>query len=126
MITPLKGRISSKFGQRKHPISGKVSFHNGIDIAAKIGTPIVSPANGTVQRIWDHHSGGKSLSIITPGGLRFGFAHLIKRLVRQGDAVEAGQIIAQVGTTGASTGPHLHFTVSKQGQFIDPLKYFTF
>ncbi|MCK9452869.1 MAG: M23 family metallopeptidase [Bacteroidales bacterium] len=126
MITPLKGRISSKFGQRKHPITGVVSFHNGLDIAASIGTPVVAPSDAIVQRVWNHPKGGKSLSIITPAGLRFGFAHLSKRLVKEGDKVSAGQAIALVGTTGASTGPHLHFTVSKQGQFIDPLKYFTF
>lgn len=126
MVAPLKGRISSKFGKRIHPITKLQSFHNGIDIAAPTGTKIVSPSSGRVQRVWDHPKGGKSMSIVNGAGMRFGFAHLSKRLVKAGDPVHEGQEIAEVGTTGASTAPHLHFTVSINNEFIDPAKYFTF
>lgn len=126
MVTPLKGRITGRFGKRVHPITGVTGFHNGIDISAPIGTKIVSPSAGRVQRVWDHPKGGKSMSIINGAGMRFGFAHLSKRLVKEGDPVREGQEVAEVGTTGASTGPHLHFTVSINNEFIDPSKYFTF
>ena len=126
MVTPLKGRISSKFGKRIHPITKLQSFHNGVDIAAPTGTKIVSPVSGRVQRVWDHPKGGKSMSIVNGAGMRFGFAHLSKRLVKEGDPVHEGQEVAEVGSTGASTGPHLHFTVSINNEFIDPAKYFTF
>ena len=66
------------------------------------------------------------MSIVNGAGMRFGFAHLSKRLVKAGDPVHEGQEVAEVGSTGASTGPHLHFTVSINNEFIDPAKYFTF
>lgn len=124
MVLPLKGRVTSGFGYRIHPITKAQSFHNGIDIAAPSGTKIVSPSNGVVHRIWDDPKGGKSMSIINGAGLRFGFAHLSKRLVKAGEQVSEGQAIAEVGSTGASTGPHLHFTVSINAEFVDPAKFF--
>lgn len=66
------------------------------------------------------------MSIISEEGIRFGFAHLSKRLVKVGDTVREGQEIAEVGSTGASTGPHLHFTISINNEFMDPVKYFLF
>lgn len=127
MITPLKGRITGKFGPRIHPISGVTGFHNGVDIAAPLGTKIVSPADATVTKIWDDAAGGKSLAIETTAGMRFGFAHLSKRLVDHvGQRVSINQAIAEVGSTGKSTGPHLHFTVTVAGKKVDPMKYFTF
>lgn len=127
MIPPLKGRITGKFGPRIHPISGVTGFHNGVDIAAPLGTKIVAPADATVTQIWDDPKGGKSLAIETKTGMRFGFAHLSKRLVDHvGQSVSINEAIAEVGSTGKSTGPHLHFTVRVGGVQVDPMKYFTF
>jgi murein DD-endopeptidase MepM/ murein hydrolase activator NlpD len=123
---PITGRITSKFGNRLHPVKKVTSFHNGVDIAAAIGTRIVAPANGTVNAAWDHERGGVCLAMVDENGVRFGFAHLQKRLVKNGDKVLAGQHIANSGNSGASTGPHLHFTVQFNGVWIDPLNYFTF
>jgi len=126
MIQPLKGRISSKFGTRIHPISRKESFHNGVDIAAPAGNNIVSPADGIVTEIWDHPKGGRSMAITSHTGWRFGFAHLLSREVVLNQRVSMGQIVAKVGSSGASTGAHLHFTMKQYNELKDPLKYFTF
>lgn len=125
LLNPLKGKITSKFGSRRHPITGKQSFHNGVDIAVPVGTAIQAPADGVVTERWDHDRGGRCLAIEC-SGIRFGFAHLCKRFVLTGDKVKAGETIAESGNTGASTGPHLHFTVKVNGAWVDPLKYFTF
>lgn len=124
-LNPVTGRISSKFGTRIHPVTGKKSYHNGVDIAVPIGTKVIAPADGVVIDRWDHAKGGKCLAIDC-GGIRFGFAHLSKRLVLAGDKVKAGQEIAETGNTGASTGPHLHFTVKVEELWVDPCKFFTF
>ncbi len=127
MIVPLKGRVTGKFGPRKHPITGVIGFHNGTDISAEKGTIIVAPADGVVTKIWDHPAGGLSLAIESDTRVRFGFAHLNKRLVNKvGQRVKAGEAIAEVGNTGKSTGAHLHLTVSINGNFVDPQKYFDF
>lgn len=125
-IEPIKGRITSKFGNRDHPISGKASFHNGVDIAAPVGTPVLAPADGHISEAWEHDRGGICLAMVDKSGVRFGFAHLQKRFVSVGDQVKAGQDIALSGNTGKSTGPHLHFTVKAHGWWVDPLKYFKF
>lgn len=127
MIAPLKGRITSPFGYRVHPITKqRSSFHNGIDIAAPVGTPIVAPANGKVSEAWDHERGGICLAMITTDGIRFGFAHLNKRLKKVGDVVKIGEPIAECGNTGASTGPHLHFTMKKGREWLNPTVYIDF
>ncbi len=122
----MAGRISSPFGNRSHPITKKVKFHNGVDIAGPIGTPIFAPTSGKVSQHWDHASGGKCLAFVALDGTRFGFAHLDSRAVKLGDHVVGGQIIARSGNTGASTGPHLHFTMKINGQWVDPQKHINF
>jgi len=124
MITPVKGRLSSAYGDRIHPVTGKKTFHNGVDIAAPMGAPVLAPDSGTITEIWYHPTGGKSLAMITPDGFRFGFCHLSDRLVKVNQKVNQGDIIAKVGSTGASTGPHLHFTVKKNGMLLNPQIYF--
>jgi murein DD-endopeptidase MepM/ murein hydrolase activator NlpD len=123
---PISGRVTSKFGNRVHPVTGQSSFHNGVDIAAYIGTPVFAPATGIVIKVWDHPRGGKSMAIQSLEGVRFGFAHLDQQLKREGESVMRGDVIAMTGNSGASTGPHLHFTVKKNGQWIDPETMFTF
>ncbi|PKN85401.1 MAG: hypothetical protein CVU46_11150 [Chloroflexi bacterium HGW-Chloroflexi-8] len=128
MVTPVKGRVSSKFGYRIHPITKeKKSFHNGVDISAPEGTPIVAPVAGKITEFWTHDRGGHCLALTSADGLlRFGFAHLSKRFVSRGAVVKQGELIANVGNTGVSTGAHLHFTMKKNGSWIDPQLHFSF
>jgi murein DD-endopeptidase MepM/ murein hydrolase activator NlpD len=125
-MNPLTGKITSPFGKRIHPITKAVSFHNGVDIACPVGTVVVAPADGKIELIWHHELGGNSLSMIAKDGLRYGFAHLSKVVVEKDQTVEEGQIIALSGNTGRTTGPHLHFTVKRNGYWADPVTYFNF
>jgi murein DD-endopeptidase MepM/ murein hydrolase activator NlpD len=120
-LKPVSGRITSPFGFRTHPITGKKSFHNGVDIACYLGTPVFAPATGKVTEKWVHPSGGNSVAFVSLiDGIRFGFAHLDRVVVKIGDQITKGDIIAYSGNSGKSTGPHLHFTTKKNGNWIDP------
>lgn len=125
-MNPVIGKISSPFGKRKHPVTGVMSFHKGVDIACPAGTAVVAPADGKIHKLWTHPRGGMCLSMVTPDGIRYGFAHLENRLVKEGQDVKEGDVIALSGNTGHSTGPHLHFTVQVEGKWRDPLEYFDF
>ena len=123
---PVEGRVSSKFGQRVHPITNVTSGHNGIDIAVPIGTPVLAPADGEVFSTYSTATGGLQMIVRHTNGMRTGYAHLRKYTADLGDKVYKGQQIAEVGNTGASTGPHLHFTVTDNtGKKVDPLIYLT-
>lgn len=124
-------RVSSPFGQRVNPVTGKTSMHSGIDIACPQGTEVRAPCAGVIASVWqdEKSGGGLSLTILgEEGALRFGFAHLSEVRVAKGDQVERGQVVALSGGTpgtegaGRSTGPHLHVTVRamKTGKLIDP------
>ncbi len=129
MTNPVKiTRITSKFGSRIHPITKVESFHNGVDLAAAIGTDVVAPVAGKVMQVWNHaRGGGKSLAMIGQDGRRYGFAHLSQQLAKAGQMVAEGEVIAKTGNSGASTGgPHLHFTVKKNGSWVDPESLFKF
>jgi murein DD-endopeptidase MepM/ murein hydrolase activator NlpD len=120
-VAPLAGEVVSKFGPRTDPNSGGPQFHNGADFSAPEGAPIVAPAGGRVTRVASYPSGwGKLLEIDHGGGLATRYAHLSTFEVGEGQQVAAGQLIARVGSTGLSTGPHLHFVVLRDGQAIDP------
>lgn len=124
---PVSGRITSRFGPRKHPITGQTkSFHNGIDIAVPIGTDVLAPDSGRISEVWENEKGGKCMAIIGRTGIRFGFAHLDQQLRKVGEIVNAGDVIAKSGNTGGSTGPHLHFTVKQNGNWVNPETYFKF
>lgn len=123
---PVTGRVTSRFGSRIHPVTRQKSFHNGVDLSAQVGTYVKAPDFGTITEVWDHQAGGKCLAMENRAGIRFGFAHLSDRLVKVGDKVNAGQVIALTGNTGRSTGPHLHFTVKVGGEWQDPMLYFNF
>ncbi|MBV0899258.1 MAG: M23 family metallopeptidase [Wolbachia endosymbiont of Fragariocoptes setiger] len=116
-------RISSKFGNRKHPIHGHISFHKGIDYAVKSGTPIYAAANGTIDFIGNKGGYGKYIRINHLGGYSTCYAHISKfhESIKLGSYVKQGQIIAYVGSTGTATGPHLHYEVIHDGKHIDPL-----
>lgn len=124
MRYPVKGRITSKFGVRKHPITKDESFHNGIDIAVLMNTQVLCPMAGKVVNIFENATGGKQLIIDHENGMRTGYAHLSSYKVVRGQAVKAGQVIALTGNTGQSTGPHLHLTLTVGGKKVDPEKYF--
>lgn len=122
MKYPVKGKITSKYGNRIHPVTGVKKFHNGIDIAAPTGTHVLAPASGKVINRYYNSTGGNQLIIKHDNGFQTGYAHLHKIHVSVGDRVEQGELIAEVGNTGASTGAHLHLTMRKNGVLVDPLE----
>lgn len=119
---PVPGaRVTDAFGPRVHPVTGRVHDHNGVDFAAPTGTPVLSPGHGVVASRYWHDRGGLSLVVMLDDGFRAGFAHLSAQDVKEGDRVYPGQQIGRVGSTGVATGSHLHFTMSRDGVFVDPL-----
>jgi murein DD-endopeptidase MepM/ murein hydrolase activator NlpD len=125
LATPLKfTRISSGFGKRKHPVLGYTKAHMGVDYAAPTGTPVWAMADGKVTWAGPKGANGNLVVIEHAGGLTSHYAHLhrIARGVRAGVRVTQKRLIGQVGSTGMSTGPHLHFAVRKNGAFVDPRK----
>tara|TARA_B100002052_G_scaffold40339_1_gene32502 strand:- start:13539 stop:14867 length:1329 start_codon:yes stop_codon:yes gene_type:complete len=123
MKTPINGaRLSSPFGNRKHPILGFTKHHNGTDFAAPTGTPIMASGNGTVIKAGWCGNGGNCVRIRHNSTYTTGYGHMSKIATRTGRRVRQGQIIGYVGNTGMSTGPHLHYTVSYNGKFINSQK----
>jgi murein DD-endopeptidase MepM/ murein hydrolase activator NlpD len=119
---PVSGRITSKFAYRIHPISGKRQFHDGLDIANDSGTKIVAAGSGIVTYSGWNGGYGRVIIISHGYGYKSVYAHNRKNLVAVGERVKKGQVIAELGNTGRSTGPHLHFEVYYKGNKIDPLK----
>ena len=119
-LDPVKGTVSSKYGVRG---SG---FHNGTDIAVPVGTSVRSPWRGTVIDTYSNAQGGLQMIIDHPNGYRTGYAHLSAAVAAKGQKVRRGQIVAKSGNSGQSTGPHLHFTLRKDGERIDPESVFDF
>lgn len=125
-ITPVDGEhwISSGFGWRRSPFTGKREFHNGIDIAGQKGTPIVAPADGKVVRVVRDRNLGRSITLDHGNGIQTIFGHLDKVLVEPGQRVKRGDPIATMGSTGRrSTGPHLHYSVKVDGKYVNPKHY---
>ncbi len=119
----VSGHLSSNFGWRIDPISGIRKFHNGIDIATNYGAPIYAYTNGTVTEAgWDNTK-GYHVTIQHSGGIKTNYLHMSKILVSKGQSVKVGQKIGQVGSTGYSTGNHLHFSVIKNGSYLSPWDY---
>ena len=116
------GYISSYFGIRKDPVHGRPSFHAGIDYAGKIGSDILAVADGLVILSEYTNGYGRTVEIRHANGLVTSYAHCKKLLVEVGDLVTKGQLIGTLGSSGRSTGPHLHFEVLKDGEAIDPLR----
>lgn len=125
MRTPIDGaRLSSGFGMRKHPILGYSKMHRGTDFAAPSGTPIYAAGNGVVEFAGRHGGYGKYVRIRHGGTYKTAYAHMkgFAKGVTKGARVKQGQIIGYVGTTGRSTGPHLHYEVMVSGKQVNPLK----
>ena len=123
--TPLDGaRISSNFGMRKHPISGFNKMHKGVDFAAPIGTPIYAGGNGVIEYVGRNGGYGKYIRIRHNNGYKTAYAHLsnYKKGISKGVRVNQGEIIGYVGSTGNSTGPHLHYEILFQNKHLNPLK----
>ena len=124
MVLPLSGRISSGYGDT-HPYFGKPRFHDAVDIVAEEGAPIVAPASGRVVHANLHEGNyGAVLEIDHGDGLVTRYAHLKSIEVKVGQHIVAGELIARVGNTGISTGPHLHLQVLRNGKSIDPAEVF--
>lgn len=123
MRTPVDGaRISSNFGMRRHPVLGYGRMHKGMDFAAPSGTPIMASGSGTVVFAGRHGGHGNYVKIRHSGGYETAYAHMkgFKSGIRRGVKVGQGQVIGYVGSTGLSTGPHLHYEVYKNGKAINP------
>lgn len=118
-----KGWISSYYGKRTDPISGKKAFHDGIDFAGKRGSEVVAVASGVVTWSGKRYGYGKMVEVNHGNGLVTRYAHNRDNLVKVGETVRKGQIIAQMGSSGRSTGPHVHFEVLRNGRTVNPIKY---
>ena len=116
----VRGVVSSDYGSRQHPIFNEERFHTGVDLPCEIGTPIKAAAAGTVVLSEDNNGYGLTVVIDHGGGVSTLYAHASKLLVNAGDRVQAGETIALAGSTGLSTGPHLHFEVRQDQQHVDP------
>ena len=119
-----QGRFTSGFGMRRHPIVRRYRLHSGIDWSAPSGTPIIASGNGTVEEVGTRAGYGRSIILRHANGYETTYNHMsgYARGISPGDRVRQGQIIGYVGSTGLSTGPHLHFEVLVNGRFVDPMK----
>ena len=119
-----KRKFSSRFGYRRDPFSKRRQFHDGDDFSAKIGTDVLVTANGIVKSSRYYGSFGHYIEVDHGNGYVTAYGHLSKRLVKKGDAVSRGDIIAEIGNTGKSTAPHLHYEVRLNGKHLNPNKYY--
>jgi murein DD-endopeptidase MepM/ murein hydrolase activator NlpD len=114
-------RISSGFGMRFHPVLGYSRMHQGVDFAAPTGTPIYAVTDGVVRYAGWHGGHGNFVKLQHSGGMGTGYGHMSRIAVRSGERVRRGEVIGYVGSTGLSTGPHLHYEVYRNGETVNPL-----
>ena len=122
-IWPALGWVTSDFGFRTNPFTGLTQMHEAIDISNRTGTPVFAPANGIVSDTGDDHANGKIVVISHGFGMTTRFAHLSRILVKVGQRVRRGEKIAEIGMTGQTTGPHLHYEVRLNGIPANPMRY---
>ncbi len=122
-IWPARGWLTSRFGYRVSPFTGRSQRHGGVDIAARRGTPVIAPARGRIKYVGSRGALGKTLVIDHGFGVQTLYGHNDTIKVRIGEQVERGQQIASIGSTGRSTGPHLHYVVEVRGKAQNPLDY---
>lgn len=122
-IWPVKGWVTSGFGPRMSPFTEKPAWHDGLDIGAAPNTPVRAPAQGRITSIGYDPKLGNIVRLDHGFGVETLYGHLAKALVKEGQRVERGDVIALVGSSGLSTGPHLHYMVKLNGQALDPTKY---
>ncbi|WP_086930984.1 M23 family metallopeptidase [Agarilytica rhodophyticola] len=121
---PIKsGWMSSKFGRRTDPFTGRIAWHAGVDFAGKQGSDIVSVAAGVVTWSGERYGYGQMVEVNHGNGFTTRYAHCKENLVKVGDIIKKGQVIALMGSSGRSTGPHVHFEVYKHGRAVDPSTY---
>lgn len=122
-LRPTQGWFSSDFGYRVSPFTGRKEFHKGLDIATRKGTPIIAPADGVVTYSGKKWLIGNMITIDHGYGMVTRYGHISKLIKKKGNHVKRGEVIALVGTTGRSTGPHLHYEVRLNGVPVNPIKY---
>ncbi|MDF2841135.1 MAG: metalloendopeptidase-like rane protein, partial [Clostridia bacterium] len=120
-IMPVDGVITSPFGERVHPIFNTTKVHTGIDIDADIGTPIKSSTNGTIKEVGEDEYNGNFVRVAS-GSYEIVYAHCHRVLVKEGQKISQGDVIAEVGDTGIASGPHLHFEIQENSQPVNPLE----
>ena len=120
---PSSSRITSYFGDRESPTEGASSNHKGVDIGAGTGADILAAAGGEVVISTYSYSAGNYIMIDHGGGVSTVYMHCSQLLAQAGDQVSQGQVIAKVGSTGYSTGPHLHFGIRSDGTYVNPLSH---
>lgn len=123
-ISPIEnGVITSYYGSRINPITFLEEFHDGLDIAADLGTPVMAIADGIVTKVYTSSSYGNTITYETYDGYKVFYAHLHKMLVEEGEEVVQGEVLGEVGSTGMSTGNHLHCTLWKNDELLNPIEF---
>lgn len=125
-FAPVSGQMTSAFGWRVDPFTGAKRFHGGIDLAASAGTAVYAPQAGQVAYSGNYGGYGNVVVLHHGNSLYTLYGHNSQLLVKAGDAVYRGQVISKVGSSGRSTGPHLHFEVHHNGQYVNPLTYLAY
>lgn len=123
ITVPVHGEITSEYGNRTNPVSGEYLMHSGVDIAASQGTEIRAAYSGIVSEVGSNNVGGNYISLVHKDGSETLYCHCSKIIAEKGDVIRAGETIALVGSTGRSTGPHLHFEITVDGKTENPLLY---
>lgn len=120
---PVSGAITSRYGKRLDPVNGKSASHTGVDIRGKRGEKIFATASGTVTKAFKNGGYGNYVEIDHGNGYKTRFAHMQNFVVKKGERIEQGQLIGQVGNTGRSTGPHLHYEILLSNKTVNPSKF---
>jgi murein DD-endopeptidase MepM/ murein hydrolase activator NlpD len=120
LASPVAGRVTSNFGMRRHPVLGYMRMHKGMDFGAAWGTPIYAAIDGVVQLAGRSRGYGNFVKLNHGNGIQSGYGHMSRIVARAGQRVSRGQLIGYVGSTGMSTGPHLHFEIWKNGVSVNP------
>jgi len=118
-----KGWMSSRYGRRNDPFNGRISWHSGVDFAGKEGSDVIAVASGVVTWSGERYGYGQMVEVNHGNGFKTRYGHCKENLVKVGDVVKKGQIVALMGSSGRSTGPHVHFEVYKNGRTVDPATY---
>ena len=121
--TPVQGSVTSPFGYRDHPTIGRYAVHGGVDIAADSGTQVAAFASGTVEAVGEDSDFGRWLRLLHSDGVSSFYAHCSEICVKEWEGVLVGQTVALVGSSGTSTGPHLHFEIMLNDVRLDPMYY---
>lgn len=125
-VTPVMGRLTSRYGYREHPVLDKTLFHGGVDISGQEGDPVGAFADGTVEYTGKNDSFGLYLQVDHGNGVKSFYAHCSKIVVKKGQTVSMGEKLAEIGSTGISTGPHLHLEIKYGKTHLNPAYYVEF